>query len=156
MRIADCGLRIADFPDLHFVKPQPRKKKGRKVSKPFGLSKFVAENLRLVRADCISLYTRLQFNLIQVILQSAIRNPQSLLLLLRGLRRLGVFEEFVDSILEDFDLALIFVAFASRFGVRLESQALTFAEESLSNALALLREFGQIGVGAFLGGEDQV
>src|SRR5262249_55978931 len=92
----------------------------------------------------------------------AIHDPRSSILdlrsslLLRGLRGFNVFEEFVNSILIDFDLALIFVSFAGRFGERVVSLALTLVEEGLSNALAVLREFGQIGLGSFLGGEDQV
>jgi len=51
--------------------------------------------------------------------------------------RLSGFEEFIDSILEDFDLALIFVSFALGFGEGVKGQSLTFAEEALANAVAL-------------------
>ena len=128
MRIADCGLRIADCGlqnDLtHIRKFAMAKLNGRKVTKASGHFSF---RVVVLRMDS------------QINPQSAIRNPQSLLL--RGLRGLRGFEEFVDSILIDFDLALIFVSFAGGFDERLEGQVLTFVEDVPTNAFALLREF---------------
>src|SRR5262245_2943143 len=51
------------------------------------------------------------------------------------------FEEFVDLFMVDFDLALLFVPFAGGLDERVVGQVLTLAEDSLANALALLREF---------------
>src|SRR5262245_52188226 len=66
--------------------------------------------------------------------------PHSLLLLF-GLCGFSGFEEFVDSILVDFDLALLFIPFAGGLDERAVGQVLTLAEDALANALALLREF---------------
>ena len=71
--------------------------------------------------------------------RSSILNPRSSLLF--GLCGFSGFEEFVDSILVDFDLALLFVPFAGGLDERVVGQGLTLAEDVLANALALLREF---------------
>jgi hypothetical protein len=71
---------------------------------------------------------------------SSILDPRASLLL-RGLGSFSGYEEFVDSILVDFDLAPIFVPFAGGLDESVVGQALTVAEDALAKALALLREF---------------
>src|SRR5262245_24198307 len=123
--IADCGFIRPSIRET--TTPKEKWPKDLETFRPFN---FVVANLQIIKSGHFEIRNP----------QSAIRNPQSLLLL-RGLRGFGVFEEFVDSILIDFDLTLLFVPLAGGLNERVVGQVLTFAEDALANSLALLREF---------------